>query len=84
MFSAHGLPALPQGTIITFDYPTSDAQAASATEFRGLTAVNTLDRTAMATEATSTVSSGFTLPTSQAQKKARSEVSGPSSAFIGD
>lgn len=45
LLSAHGMPALPAGTVITVNFTTSAAQAATAEEFAGLTAVNTLNRT---------------------------------------
>lgn len=44
IFSAHGVPALPAGSLITINFPTTDAQAATAAEFYGLTAVDTVDQ----------------------------------------
>lgn len=68
IFSTQAVPALAAGTVFTVNFPTSDAQAVTAAKFRGITAVNALDRVVTNAESTSTVSSGFTATTTQAQE----------------
>jgi len=58
LFSSHGTPALSAGSMITITFPGSNAQAASAAEFRGLSAANTLDVTVAANGKAAAVSSG--------------------------
>ena len=66
LFSAIGTPALPAGTIFTIITPATDAQAVSAAEFRGLSAVNTFDVSAKAVGDSLAVSSGLSPVTHQA------------------
>jgi hypothetical protein len=68
LLSALGVPALPAGSTITITFPSSDAQAASAAEFRGLNADNPLDQVAAATGTTFAVASGFAQQTGQASE----------------
>ena len=58
IFSAIGIPALPGGTIITINSPSTPSAVASLAEFRGLSSVNTLDAMASKVGATLAVTSG--------------------------
>jgi hypothetical protein len=59
VFSSMGTPALPAGTVITFTFPGSAGQAASAAEFRGLSAASPLDVTVATNGTASAVTSGM-------------------------